>query len=59
MENMDMVNTKYSAGVSYKIADCVRMRFSSARKRRSARTAFRPRNIAMLQQRARDLGRPV
>jgi len=28
-----------------KIADCVRMCFSSARNRRSARTASRPRNI--------------
>jgi len=28
----------------YKIADCARMAFSSVRNRRSARTAFRPRN---------------
>jgi hypothetical protein len=32
-----------------KIADCVRMCFSSARNRRSARTASCPRNIAILQ----------
>jgi hypothetical protein len=35
----------------YKIVDCVRMCFSSVRNRRSARTVFRPRNIATLQQR--------
>src|ERR1039458_9003685 len=39
----------------YKIADCVRMCFSSVRNRRSARTASRPRNIATLLQRRRDL----
>jgi len=33
----------------YKIVDCTRMRFSSVCNRRSARTAFRPRNIATLQ----------
>jgi hypothetical protein len=32
-ENMVTVNTKYGAGVLYKIADWVRMRFSSARNR--------------------------
>jgi len=34
-----------------KIVDCARMCFSSVRKRRSARTVFRPRKIATLQQR--------
>ena len=32
-ENTVTVNTKYGAGVSYKIADCARMRFSSAHNR--------------------------
>jgi hypothetical protein len=50
-ENTVMVNTKHSAGGLYKIADCVRMCFSSVRNRRSARTAFRSRNSANLQQR--------
>jgi hypothetical protein len=36
--------------VFYKIADCARMCFSSVRNRRSARTAFRPRQIASLEQ---------
>jgi len=40
---------KDSAGVLSKIVDCARMRFSSVRKRRSARTVFRPRNIATLE----------
>jgi len=31
----------------YKIVGCARMRFSSVRNRRSARTVFRPRNIAL------------
>ncbi|MBI5908549.1 MAG: hypothetical protein HY848_01120, partial [Betaproteobacteria bacterium] len=33
---------KDRAGVLSKIVDCARMRFSSVRKRRSARTVFRP-----------------
>ncbi|MBI5908717.1 MAG: hypothetical protein HY848_01995, partial [Betaproteobacteria bacterium] len=36
---------KDSAGVLSKIVDCARMRFSSVRKRRSARTVFRPRRF--------------
>jgi hypothetical protein len=43
----------------YKIVDCARMCFSSVRNQRSARTAFRPRNIPTLQQRGRDLSRHV
>ena len=42
-ENTVIVNTKQGMGVLYKIADCVRMCFSSARDRRSARTGRRPR----------------
>jgi hypothetical protein len=49
-ENTVMDKNKDSAGVLYKIADCARMCFSSVRNRRSARTAFRPRNSATLQQ---------
>jgi hypothetical protein len=56
-ENTVIVNTKQAVGVLYKIADCVRMCFSSVRNRRSARTALRPRQIETLQQRERDLGR--
>jgi hypothetical protein len=44
-----IVDTKQGVGVLYKIADCVRMCFSSVRNRRSARTASRPRNLAALQ----------
>jgi hypothetical protein len=51
-ENTVMVNSKHSVEVSSKIADCARMCFSSVRKRRSARTASRPRNIPTAQQRA-------
>ena len=40
-----MVYTSHSARVSYKIVDCVRMCFSSARNRRSARTGRRPRKF--------------
>jgi hypothetical protein len=51
-ENMVMDKSKGGLGwLLYKIADCVRMCFSSARNRRSARTVFRPRNITTLQQR--------
>ena len=39
------VNTKHGVGVLYKIVACARMRFSSVRKRRSARTVFRPRRF--------------
>jgi len=39
------VNTKHGVGVLYKIVVCARMRFSSVRKRRSARTVFRPRRF--------------
>jgi len=49
-ENTVLVNTKQSEGL-YKIADFVRMCFSSARNQRSARTVSRPRKIATLQQR--------
>jgi len=42
-ENAVMVNPKQGLRVLYKIADCVRMCFSSARNRRSARTGRRPR----------------
>jgi len=48
-ENTVTVNNKDGAGFLYKIFDCVRMAFSSVRNRRSARTVFRPRNIATLQ----------
>jgi len=48
-ENTVIGKNKNSAGVLYKIADCVRMCFSSARNRRSARTVLRPRKIATLQ----------
>jgi len=47
-ENTVIVNTKQAVGVLFKIVDCVRMRFSSARNRRPARTASRPRNIAIV-----------
>jgi len=43
LENTVLVNTKQGMGVLYKIADCARIRFSSARNRRSARTNRRPR----------------
>ncbi|OFW09617.1 MAG: hypothetical protein A3H27_03510 [Acidobacteria bacterium RIFCSPLOWO2_02_FULL_59_13] len=36
---------KDSAGVLSEIVDCARMRFSSVRNRRSARTVFRPRSF--------------
>jgi len=43
-ENMVMDKSNNSLGLSlYKIVDCVRMCFSSARNRRSARTGRRPR----------------
>jgi len=47
-ENTVIVNTKKAVGVLFKIVDCARMCFSSARNRRSARTASRPRNIAIV-----------
>jgi len=56
------VMNKSKSGLGWllsKIVDCARMCFSSVRNRRSARTASRPRNIATLQQRWRDLGRHV
>jgi hypothetical protein len=56
-ENAVIDKNKNSAGVSYEIVDCVRMCFSSARNRRCARTVFRPRKIAVLQQRGRQLSR--
>src|ERR1039457_2113856 len=43
----------------YEIVDCARMCFSSVRNRRSARTAFRPRNSATLQQLRCDLSRDL
>jgi hypothetical protein len=45
-ENAVMGNTKHSVGSLYKIAGCVR-------------TVLRPRNIATLQERGRNLGRQV
>jgi len=39
------VNTKHGVGVLSKIVACARMHFSSVRKRRSARTVFRPRRF--------------
>jgi len=45
-----MDKSKDSAGVLYKIADCVRTAFV-VRNRRSARTVPRPRKIETLQQR--------
>jgi len=48
-ENTVMDKNKDSAGVLFEIADWARMCFSSVPDRRSARTAFRPRNIATLQ----------
>jgi hypothetical protein len=48
-ENTVIDKNKNSAEVLYKIVDCVRMCFSSARNRRPARTVFRPRNITILQ----------
>jgi len=42
-ENTVIDKKKNSPEVLYKIVDCVRMRFSSVRNRRSARTDFRPR----------------
>jgi hypothetical protein len=42
-ENTVIVNTKHGVGILYKIVDCARMCFSSARNRRSARTGRRPR----------------
>jgi hypothetical protein len=57
-ENRVMDKSNNGLGlVFYKIADCARMCFSSVRDRRSARTAFRPRKIATLQQQGRDLRR--
>jgi hypothetical protein len=44
-ENTVIDKNKGSAGVLYKIVDCVRMRFSSVCNRRSARTVFRPRRF--------------
>ena len=49
-ENTVMVKSKFDLGLSlYKIADWVRMCFSSAPNRRSARTASRPRNNEAVQ----------
>ncbi|MFH1043509.1 MAG: hypothetical protein V1796_00225 [Pseudomonadota bacterium] len=51
-ENTVMDKSNHGLGLLLsKIADCVRMRFSSVRNRRSARTASRPRNLATLPQR--------
>jgi hypothetical protein len=50
-ENAVMNKSKGGLGwFLYKIVDCTRMRFSSACNQRSARTVFRPRNIATLHQ---------
>jgi hypothetical protein len=48
-DNTVLDKIKGSAGVLHKIADCARMCFLSVRKRRSARTASRPRNFPTLQ----------
>jgi hypothetical protein len=48
-ENTVMDKNKDDMGLLSKIVDCARMCFSSVRNRRSARTVFRPRNIATLQ----------
>jgi hypothetical protein len=45
MENTVVVTNNDAAGVLYKIVDCARMCFSSARNRRSARTGRRPRKF--------------
>jgi hypothetical protein len=51
-ENAVMDKNKDGLGLFlYKIVDCARTDFSSVRNRRSARTAFRPRKIAALQDR--------
>jgi hypothetical protein len=42
-EKTVIVNNQNSSGVLYKIADCARMKRTSVRNRRSARTVFRPR----------------
>ncbi|MHB8666192.1 MAG: hypothetical protein ACYC7B_01565, partial [Burkholderiales bacterium] len=42
-QNTVIVKAKQVVWVLYKITDCVRMRFSSAHNRRSARTDRRPR----------------
>jgi hypothetical protein len=47
-KNTVMVSTNQAVGGLCKIADCVRMCFSSVHNRRSARTAFRPRKIEIL-----------
>jgi len=44
-ESTVIVNDKGGTGILSKIADCVRMCFSSARNRRSARTDRRPRKF--------------
>jgi hypothetical protein len=45
-ENTVMDKSKNGLGLFlYEIADCVRIRFSSARNRRSARTGRRPRKL--------------
>jgi hypothetical protein len=54
-----MINNRDGIGFLYQIVDCARMAFSSVRNRRSARTAFRPRKIATLQLRGRDLSRCI
>jgi hypothetical protein len=56
-ENTVMVNTKHGAGILYKIVDCARMRFSSVRNRRSARTGSRPRKSEFRYNGERDLNR--
>jgi len=54
-ENTVVNKTKIGLGwLLYKIVDSARMCFSSVRYRRSARTAFRPRNSATWQHQARD-----
>jgi hypothetical protein len=56
MENTVIDKSKNGLGlVFYKIVDCVRMCFSSARNQRSARTVSRPRN----QRTPQHWGRPV
>jgi hypothetical protein len=57
-QNAVIDKTKGGLGwLLYKIVDGARMRFSSVRHRRSARTASRPRKIETLRHRERDLGR--
>jgi hypothetical protein len=48
IENMAINESNNVVGFLYEIVDCVRMCFSSARNRRSARTAFRPRKRSQL-----------